>query len=77
MVVSRDCTYPLLKEDLYIRAPELLHKGDVILKLVKSLYGLKQASREWFLALRDALITIEFRQSPQRQKQKVRQGGVY
>jgi hypothetical protein len=57
--------YPLLKEDLYLRAPELLGKGDVILKLVKSLYGLKQASREWFLALRDALVAIGFRQMPQ------------
>ena len=57
--------YPLLKEDLYIRAPKLLDKGHVILKLVKSLYGLKQASREWFLALADALREIGFKQFPQ------------
>ena len=57
--------YPFLKEELYITAPNLLGKGDVILKLIKSLYGLKQASREWFLALRDALLAIGFIQMPQ------------
>ncbi len=57
--------YPTLKDDIYMRAPELLGKGKIVLKLLKSLYGLKQASREWFLALQEALLSIGFVQAPE------------
>jgi hypothetical protein len=57
--------YPTLQDDIYMRAPELLGKGKVILKLLKSIYGLKQASREWFLALQKALLDIGFTQAPE------------
>ena len=56
--------YPHLRDDIYMHAPELLGKGKVILKLLKSLYGLKQASREWYLALKGALLSIGFIQAP-------------
>ena len=38
-----------LKEEVYLRLPEGLElKGSSIVKLIKSLYGLKQAARDWY-----------------------------
>lgn len=55
-----------LKEDLYIC---LLHGVSAIAigdatKVCHSLYGLKQAPQEWFEKLQNALIHLEFHQSP-------------
>ncbi len=57
--------YPYLDEDIYITIPEFYEcKPDTLLKLRKSLYGLKQASREWHLAVTKALKEIGFKQAP-------------
>ena len=38
-----------LKEEIYLRLPEgLMLEGSTIVKLIKSLYGLKQAARDWY-----------------------------
>lgn len=52
-----------LEEDIYMQPPPgiILPEGK-ILKLQKSLYGLKQAGRTWSLALRDALLSLGFKQ---------------
>lgn len=56
--------YAHLHEEIYIKPPELYKaKNDVLLRLRKSLYGLKQASREWHLAVTRALLDIGFRQA--------------
>ncbi len=50
-----------LKEDIFMTPPQgmTLPRGQV-LKLLRSLYGLKQAGRNWFLCLRDYLSSIGF-----------------
>ena len=50
----------LLKEDIYMRAPRgVLKPGQEgkVLKLLKGLYGLKQAGRGWYLEMSRVLIT--------------------
>ena len=62
--------YAYLNEDIYITLPELYklkkeqHGKKKLLKLLKTLYGLKQASREWYLAVTKALKEIGFVQAP-------------
>jgi len=53
-----------LDEEIYMRLPEGL-EGDAgrVVRLRKGLYGLKQASRQWYKALDKVLVTIGFVQS--------------
>lgn len=57
-----------LDEEIYLELPKGTGLGEgnnpVIVKLKKSLYGLKQAGRDWFLALSAVLRDIGFQQSP-------------
>jgi len=60
--------FPYLKEEIYMKIPQFYEAdkkfdSNVMLLLKKSLYGLKQASREWYLALSEALQKIGFEQA--------------
>ena len=57
-------TESYLKEDIYLTPPAgvKVKKGNV-LKVLRSLYGLKQAGRDWNLLLKGFLIEIGFTQS--------------
>jgi len=52
----------VLKETVYMHQPKGTQKGgpDFICKLIKCLYGLKQASREFYTLLRDFLLSLGF-----------------
>ena len=56
-----------LVEEVYMQIPQgfsHLHAGDQpVCKLLKSLYGLKQASRQWNVKLTQALLVAGFQQS--------------
>ena len=55
-----------LKEEVYMRLPQGFPKpseGQAAL-LKRSLYGLKQAPRAWFAKFKDALLKLQFQQSP-------------
>ena len=53
-----------LKEDIYLAPPEGVEvKKGKVLKALRSLYGLKQASRDWSLLLKSFLIESGFHQS--------------
>ncbi|CAH9129521.1 unnamed protein product [Cuscuta epithymum] len=54
-----------LSEDVYMRIPQgFMKDGDTrVCKLQKSLYGLRQASRNWYHKFTQALTQIGFRQS--------------
>lgn len=51
-----------LEEDIYMKPPQGMLKSDDmrVCKLKKSIYGLKQASRNWFAKLRTRLIEMGF-----------------
>lgn len=53
----------MLKEEIYMKPPPGLEEGDFVLKLEKSLYGLKQAAHVWYNTLSAALLNIGFRKS--------------
>jgi len=54
-----------LKEELYVRQPKGFERGDPtkLCRLVKAIYGLKQAAREWYLAFINALSAAGFTRS--------------
>ena len=56
-----------LVEEVYMQIPQgfsHMHAGDQpVCKLLKSLYGLKQASRQWNVKLTQALLVAGFQQS--------------
>lgn len=53
-----------LKEEVYMRPSQgLLNISNKVFKLNKSLYGLKQASRQWFVKLTKELIHQDYVQS--------------
>jgi hypothetical protein len=56
-----------LKEDIYMVQPEGFHVNgheEKVYKLKRSLYGLKQSSRQWYLKFHEAIIEISFKVSP-------------
>lgn len=53
-----------LKEEIYMRHPPGNRNKNTVLKLKKSLYGLKQAAHVWNKALHSVLTDMEFKQSP-------------
>ncbi|KAI0991021.1 hypothetical protein K3495_g17166, partial [Podosphaera aphanis] len=57
-------TESALREEIYLEPPDGVEvpKGKV-LKALRSLYGLKQAGRDWNLLLKNFLVSIGFEQS--------------
>jgi hypothetical protein len=56
---------PTLKEDIYMLQPEGFAEGNPhqVLKLKRTLYGLKQSGCEWYELLHSELINLGFRRS--------------
>lgn len=57
-----------LVEEVYMQLPQGFHheekkEAPKVCKLIKSLYGLKQASRQWNVKLTNALLAADFTQS--------------
>jgi hypothetical protein len=56
-----------LKKDIYMVQPEVFHVNgheENVYKLKRSLYGLKQSSRQWYLKFDEAIMEISFEVSP-------------
>ena len=52
-----------LKEDVFMRLPEGCGElSGKMIKLNKSIYGLRQASRQWYAMLKKCLLTLGFEQ---------------
>ena len=54
--ISSAYLYADLTEDLYIRTPPHMSKHGKVLKLQKSLYGLKQSGSNWYQTIRQYLV---------------------
>lgn len=52
-----------LDEEIYMAQPDGFKSSDKVLRLRKSLYGLKQAARSWNTMLKECLTKIKFTQS--------------
>src|SRR5260370_33371489 len=56
----------VISKDIYMKQPkgyEEKGKEDKVAKLLKGLYGLKQAGCEWYTTLHDFLVQLGFRQT--------------
>lgn len=65
MDVSNAFLHGELEEEVYMRAPEgyKVPKAGMLCRLKKSLYGLKQASRNWYSKLSQTLVKYGFQES--------------
>jgi len=61
--ISSAFTYGELEEVIYMKQPEGYHQGgpNVVCKLHKSLYGLKQSARQWNKKLHSVLDSMSFK----------------
>ena len=54
----------LLKEKVFVEQPEGYEQGSgMVCRLLRALYGLKQSPREWYITLRDFLVSKGFRRT--------------
>jgi len=61
--ISSAFTYGELDEVIYMKQPEAYHQGgpNIVCKLHKSLYGLKQSARQWNKKLHSVLDSMGFK----------------
>ena len=61
--ISSAFTYGDLDEEIYMRQPEGYHQGgpNIVCKLHKSLYGLKQSARQWNKKLHSVFDSLQFK----------------
>ena len=54
------------KEEIYMFPPEglVMHRKDLVCKLERSIYGLKQTSRQWYLKFHQVIIGCDFQENP-------------